>query len=163
MAHRYPDPLFEECAVRSLVLLPLLLILTSCATPSTTPRSDDADRELLIAKIEQFNSAIRAGDKAQYGDVFVEDFLFTWSRDGQIYDRATILPNVVPTPDYDPLVDEILVRIHGDSAAINYRVRMKPEDTGVRVTFSCARIDDEWKVLASQSTVIVEEDAAAAE
>jgi len=137
--------------MRHLLLLPLLGSLVSCSTPA-------ADRAQLVAKIEQFNSSIREGDKQKYGDVFVEDFIFTWSRDGQIYDRATILPNVVPTPDFAPIVDELLVRTYGDSAVVNYRVRKEPEDDGVRVTFSYARIDGEWKVMASHSTAIVIEE-----
>ena len=128
----------------------LLLTLASCATSQHTD-----DRAQLIARIDQFNSAIREGDKQKYGDVFVEDFVFTWSRDGQIYDREMILPHVVPTPDYQPLVDELIVRIYGDSAVVNYRVRKKPEDVGTRVTFSYARINGEWKVVASHSTAIV--------
>ena len=39
--------------------------------------------------------------------MFVEDFVFTWSRDGQIYSREMILPNVVPTPAFDPMVEVI--------------------------------------------------------
>jgi len=140
-------------------LAPLLLALASCATPATPPdiadRADRADREQLVARIDQFNSAIREGDKEKYADVFVDDFVFTWSRDGQIYDREKILPNVVPTPDYDPSVDEVIVRIYGDTAVVNYRVRRRPADTGTRVTFSYARIAGEWKVLASHSTAIV--------
>ncbi len=139
--------------MRRLVLLPLLGLLVACATPCRS--SDTADRAQLVAKIEQFNSAIRDGDRQRYGDVFVEDFVFTWSRDGQIYDRAKILPNVVPTPDYDPIVDELLVRIYGDAAVVNFRVRKNAEDAGARVTFSYGKIDGAWKVLASHSTTIV--------
>ena len=139
--------------MRRLMLLPLLVALVACATPSTPTNS--SDREQLLAKIEQFNSGIREGDKQKYGDVFVEDFVFTWSRNGQIYDREMILPNVVPTPSYDPIVDERIVRIYGDSAVVNYRVRKNEEDAGTRVTFSYARIDGDWKVVASHSTTIV--------
>ncbi len=135
------------------VLVPLILVLASCATPSMS--ADGGDREQLIAKIDQFNSAIREGDKQKYGDVFVEDFVFTWSRDGQIYNREMILPNVVPTPGFDPMVDELIVRIYGDSAVANYRVRKNQGDAGTRVTFSYARIDGDWKVVASHSTTIV--------
>ncbi len=128
----------------------LLLALASCAKSADTD-----DREQLIARIDQFDSAIREGDKQKYGDVFVEDFVFTWSRDGQIYNREMILPNVVPTPAFDPMVDELIVRIYGDSAVVNYRVRKKADDVGKRVTFSYARIEGEWKVMASHSTAIV--------
>lgn len=139
--------------MRSLLLLPVLA-LAACAT-SPTPTAAE-DRAALLAKVEQFNSAIREGDKQKYGDVFVDDFVFTWSRNGQVYDRATILPNVVPTPDFEPLVDEVIVRTYGDGAIVNYRVRKQPEDAGARVTFAYARIDGEWKVMASHSTTIVE-------
>jgi hypothetical protein len=138
-------------------LLPLLVALAACGTPST-PADDAADREQIVAKIEQFNSAIREGDKQKYADVFVDDFVFTWSRNGQIYDRETILPNVVPTPDFNPVVDEVIVRIYGDSAIVNFRVSKDPQAAGARVTFSCARIEGEWKVLASHSTKIVTEE-----
>lgn len=144
-----------------LALTASLFALTSCATRAAT--SPDEDREQLIARVDQFHDAIREGDKEKYGDVFVEDFVFTWSRNGQIYDRATILPNVVPTPDFAPLVDEALVRIFGDSATVTFRVRQKPEDAGARVTFSCARIDGVWKVVASQGTPIVIADESADE
>ena len=90
--------------------------------------------------------------------MFVDDFVFTWSRNGQIYDRESILPNVVPTPDYAPLVDEEIVRIYGDSAIVNYRVRKAEDEPGARVTFSYARVGDEWKVVASHSTPIVVDD-----
>lgn len=142
--------------MRRTLLLPLLAALGSCATPSTPDRT--GDREELVARIEQFNSAIREGDKEKYADVFVEDFVFAWSRNGQIYDRKAILPNVVPTADYDPIVDELLVRIYGDAATVTYRVRKKAEDAGARVTFSYARVDGEWKVVASHGTPIVVEE-----
>jgi hypothetical protein len=129
----------------------LLPALVACATPSAAE-----DREHLVARIEQFNSAIREGDQQKYADVFVDDFVFTWSRNGQIYDREAILPNVVPTPEYDPIVDELIVRTYGDAATVTYRVRQKPEDAGARVTFSYGRIDGVWKVLASHGTKIVE-------
>ncbi len=122
--------------------------------PATTPTPAE-DREALLARIDQFNSTIREGDKDGYADVFVDDFVFTWSRNGQIYDRESILPNVVPTPDYNPLVDEHIVRIYGDSAIVNYRVRKEEGEDGARVTFSYARIDGGWKVVASHSTPIV--------
>jgi hypothetical protein len=132
----------------------VLLAAACCSTPATATDAT-AGRAQLLARIDQFNAAIRQGDKQAYGDVFVDDFVFTWSRDGQIYDRATILPNVVPTPDFAPLVDQELVRIHGDSAVVNYRVRKQPGDAGTRVTFSYARIGGVWKVVASHSTAIV--------
>ena len=143
--------------MRRHLLLPLIVALASCgSTPA--PADDAADRDQLVAKIEQFNSAIREGDKQKYADVFVDDFVFTWSRNGQIYDREMILPNVVPTPDFNPVVDEVIVRIYGDSAIVNFRVSKDPEAAGARVTFSCARIGGEWKVLASHSTTIVTEE-----
>ena len=135
--------------MRRHLLLPLLGALAACATPSTSAETDD--HRQLVARIDQFNSAIREGDPEKYADVFVDDFVFTWSRNGQIYDREMILPNVVPTPDFDPTVDELIVRTYGDSAVVNYRVRRKPEDAGTRVTFSYAKIDGEWKVVASHS------------
>jgi hypothetical protein len=131
----------------------LLVALASCATPGAPDAA--ADRAALVARIDQFNDAVREGDKDKYADVFVDDFVFTWSRDGQIYDREAILPNVVPTPDFAPLVDELIVRVYGDSAIVNYRVRKTPGDAGARVTFSYARIDGVWRVVASHSTPIV--------
>jgi len=136
-----------------LSLVGALCSLTACGEQSAP--SAASDHEQLIARVDQLHDAIREGDKEKYADVFVDDFVFTWSRNGQIYDRASILPNVVPTPDFAPLVDETLVRIYGDSAIVNVRVRQKPEDAGARVTFSYARIDGVWKVVASHSTPIV--------
>ena len=69
--------------------------------PSATQADD---REQLLARIEQFNDAIREGDVEKYADVCVDDFVFTWAPDGQIYAPETIFPNVVPTPDHDPIV-----------------------------------------------------------
>ncbi|MEM7167454.1 MAG: nuclear transport factor 2 family protein [Planctomycetota bacterium] len=129
----------------------LVAVSVSCSSVGT------GDRQRLIDKIEQFNRAIREGDKDKYASVFVADFVFTWSRDGQVYDREMILPNVVPTPDYQPIVDEIRTRIYGDSAVANYRVRRNLDDSGTRVTFAYARIGDDWKVVASHSTAIVNE------
>ncbi len=145
--------------MRARLLLPLALgvAVSACGstpTPAVSATSPE-DHAQLIAKIDQFNRSIREGDKEGYGDVFVEDFVFAWSRNGQIYDREAILPNVVPTPDYAPLVDELIVRTYGDAAIANYRVRKNPDDAGARVTFSYVRIDGEWKVMASHSTKIV--------
>ena len=141
-----------------------LWMLLACAkTPVVVPAAvpdASADREALVATIEQFNRAIRDGDKERYGGLFVEDFLFTWSRNGQLYDRAAILPNVVPTPTHSPLIDEVQVRIYGDTGVVNFRSRSDEQEAGVRVTFSCARIDGEWTVVASHSTpIVIEEDA----
>ncbi len=158
--------------MRRLVFLSLLCALASCATPATpasqpknqptsqpvNQRSTTSDRDALVAKIEQFNRSIREGDKRDYADVFVDDFVFTWSRNGQIYDREAILPNVLPTPAHDPLVDELIVRTYRDSAIVNFRSRKNPEDSGVRVTFAYTRTDGGWKVMSSHSTKIVVED-----
>ncbi len=144
----------------------LFLLLAACHPPAAPPpaasaisRDASADRAAILATIEQFNRSIREGDKAGYGGLFVEDFLFTWSRNGQLYDRAAILPNVVPTPDHSPLIDEVEVRIYGDAGVVNFRSRSSAEEPGARVTFSCARIGEEWKVMASHSTMIVEDEA----
>ena len=133
----------------------LLLSLTALIGPAWGGGVSDDDRQQLLAKIDQFNSAIRQGDKQKYSDVFTDDFIFTWSRNGQIYNKEMILPNVVPTPDYNPIVDEVLMRQYGDSAIVNYRVRQKEQDAGARVTFSYSRINGEWKVIATHSTPIV--------
>lgn len=133
----------------------LLLSIITFTQFAFADKINDSDRQQLLDKIEQFNSAIREGDKQKYSDVFTDDFIFTWSRNGRIYTREMILPNVVPTPDYQPIVDEILIRVHGDSAIVNYRVRRKEQDTGTRVTFSYSRIKGEWKVIATHSTQIV--------
>jgi hypothetical protein len=157
--------------MRALVLLTVLSLCAACATPQTepvavveeTPPDPAEQRALLIQKIEDFHRSIREGDKEGYAGVFTDDFVFTWSRNGQIYDKESILPNVVPTPDFHPLVDELLVRIHGDAAVLNFRVRKSEGEgePGARVTFSCGRVGDEWKVLASHSTpIVVDEDAA---
>lgn len=140
-------------------------LLSACLPPApgTMPapaskHSYSEDRAGLLTTIEQFNSSIRDGDKERYGGLFVEDFLFTWSRNGQLYDRAAILPNVVPTPTHNPLIDELQVRIYGDAGVVNFRSRADDQEPGARVTFSCARIDGEWKVMASHSTLIVPEE-----
>lgn len=133
----------------------LALSLFVIAGPTLAGEVSDKDRQLLLDKIEQFNSSIREGDKQKYSDVFTDDFIFTWSRNGQIYNKEMILPNVVPTPDYKPIVDEILMRQYGDSAIVNYRVRQKKEDDGTRVTFSYSKIDGEWKVISAHGAPIV--------
>lgn len=143
----------------------MFLLLSAChpappppAAAAAIAHDVSADRAAILATIEQFNRSIREGDKAGYGDLFVEDFLFTWSRNGQLYDRAAILPNVVPTPDHRPLIDEVEVRIYGDAGVVSFRSRASAGEPGARVTFSCARIGEEWKVMASHSTLIVEEE-----
>ena len=128
--------------------------LASCAGPPAP--TAEQDREHLLARIQQFNDAIREGDVEKYADVFVDDFVFTWAPDGQIYSPESIFPNVVPTPDHAPTVDEVVVRTLGDAAIVNVRMRQPPNELGVRVTFSFARVDGVWKVLAYQSTQIVE-------
>lgn len=139
--------------MRALALAALAVLTVGCASAPTT--SVDTDRDALVARIDQFHRSIREGDKAGYADVFVDDFVFSWSRNGQVYDRAMILPNVVPTPDFEPIVDELQVRVRGDAAIANFRVRKATDEAGARVTFSYARIDGVWKVLASHSTTIV--------
>ncbi len=130
----------------------LLIALWSCAAPP--PANAEDDREKLLARVEQFNDAIREGDVQKYADVFVDDFVFTWSRDGQIYAPDSIFPNVVPTPDHRPIVDEIIVRTYGNSAIVNCRMRQRADENGSRTTFSFARVNGVWKVIASHSTPI---------
>jgi peptidylprolyl isomerase len=137
----------------------LVAVLVAFATQASA--QDATDRDRLLAKVEQFNAAIREGDVDKYADVFVEDFVFTWSRDGQVWSPESIFPNVVLTPDYSPLVDEVVVRINGDAAVVNYRSRTNADDSGVRVTFSFARVDGQWKAQAYQTTAVVEADAGA--
>lgn len=131
----------------------LVVAAASCAGPSSETPIDDRAR--LLDRIEQFNQAIREGDVEKYSDVFVGDFVFTWAPDGQIYTPEAIFPNVVPTPDHDPVVDEVVVRIYGDAAVVSARMRQPPNEAGVRVTFSFARVDDVWKVISYQSTQII--------
>lgn len=144
---------------RPAVLLAVPVLLAACASTASDP---DADRAALLARIDQFHDSIRDGDKAAYADVFTDDFLFTWSRDGQIYAPETIFPNVVPTPDLSVIVDEQLVRLHGDAAAVSFRVRKAEaaDEPGVRVTFSYVRKSGVWKVMATHSTKIVPPEAA---
>ena len=132
----------------------LLIALASCAGPPAATEAED--REQLLARIEQFNEAIREGDVEKYTDVFVDDFVFTWAPDGQIYAPEEIFPNVVPTPDHAPSVDELVVRIYGDAAIVNARMKQLPHEAGVRVTFSFARVESAWKVVAYQSTNITD-------
>ena len=132
----------------------VLLCLASCGTPP--PDTEAEDREQLLARIDQFNESVRDGDVEKYSDVFVDDFVFTWAPDGQIYSPEDIFPKVVPTPDHAPSVDEVLVRIYGDAAIVNARMRQPPNEAGVRITFSFARVEGVWKVVAYQSTNIIE-------
>jgi hypothetical protein len=133
--------------------LSLLAILAACSPP---PATDDEVRGQLLARVDQFNESIRDGDVERYADVFVEDFVFTWAPDGQIYSPESILPNVVPTPDHAPIVDEVLVRRYGEGAVLNARIRQQEDEPGVRVTFSFALVEGAWKVLSYQSTQIAE-------
>ena len=134
-------------------VLSLLALLAACSPP---PATDAEVREQLLARVDQFNESIRDGDVDRYADVFVEDFVFTWAPDGQIYSPESIYPNVVPTPDHAPTIDELLVRRYGDGAVLNARIRQQDDEPGVRVTFSFALVDGVWKVLSYQSTQIVE-------
>lgn len=61
----------------------LLIALASCVGPPAATEAEDSEQ--LLARIEQFNEAIREGDVEKYTDVFVDDFVFTWAPDGQIY------------------------------------------------------------------------------
>lgn len=131
----------------------LLFFLAS--TSALADQVQTEDRQLLLDKIEQFNSAIREGDKEKYSDVFTDDFIFTWSRNGQNFTKEMILPNVVPTPDFNPIVDEVEMRQYGDSAIVSFRTRQKAKDAGVRVTFSYSKIKGKWKVTSSHSTIII--------
>jgi hypothetical protein len=136
--------------VRSFCVLLALAASVGCAS------SNPADREALLARVDQFHVAIRDGDPQSYADLFTEDFLFTWSRDGQLYSKEVILPNVVPTPDFRPLIDEYQVRAYERAAVVSFRVRKETTDPGVRVTFSYVKQRGVWKVMASHSTAIVE-------
>lgn len=127
----------------------LMLGAEGCATRQA------ANQRAIIDRVEQFHAAIREGDAAKYVDVFTDDFLFTWSRDGRIYSRDEIVPNVVPTPDFAPLLDQYVVRLHGRAAVLSVRVRKEASDPGVRVTFSCVKRGGVWKVMATHSTTIV--------
>lgn len=133
----------------------LALLFFVISASALADQVSDEDRQPLLDKIEQFHSAIRDGNKKKYSDVFTDDFIFTWSRNGQNFTKEMILPNVVPTPDFNPTVDEIEMRQYGDSAIVSFRTRQKTKDAGVRVTFSYSKINGEWKVISSHSTIIV--------
>jgi hypothetical protein len=138
----------------SMKIVRLVCLLFAASAGCAT--SAEADRRALLARVDQFHASIRDGDPDGYADLFTDDFLFTWSRDGQIYAKEVILPNVVPTPDFQPVVDEYLVRNYGKAAVVSFRVRKDPSDVGVRVTFSYVKRRGVWKVMASHSTKIVE-------
>ena len=135
------------------IVLSFLVLVSACTPP---PASDSEVRAALLARVDQFNESIRDGDVERYADVFVDDFVFTWAPDGQIYTPESIYPNVVPTPDHAPIVDEVLVRRYDGGAVLNARIRPQQDEAGVRVTFSFALVDGVWKVLSYQSTQIVE-------
>ena len=52
--------------------------------------------------------------------------------------------------------DKIVVRTYGSAAIVNSRMRQQSDEAGVRITFSFARVDGAWKVVAYQSTQIEE-------
>lgn len=134
----------------------LFLLLSFFYLPTTALAEDGSStRLMLIAKVNQFNAAIKEGDKEKYADVFIEDMLFTWSNNGQLYSLESILPNVQPTPDFNPIVDEYRFRNFGNSAILNFRSRSSETEIGTRVTLSFVLIDGKWKVAALQSTKII--------
>ena len=145
---------------RSILAIPL--VLASCsATPETEPvrPADPArDRIELVQKIEDFHRSIREGDKEGYAGVFTDDFVFTWSRERTDLRQGVDPPERRPDAGLPAAHGRTPVRIHGDAAVLNFRVRKSEEEPGARVTFSCGRIDGVWKVLASHSTPIVEDE-----
>ena len=110
----------------------------------------------LLARVDQFNRALRDGDVEMYSDVFADDFLFTWSENGQVFEKPELLPNVRPTPSYNPIVDQVRVRVYERAAVANFRLRLSDDEPGTRVTFSFSYEGDCWKVIAVHSTKIIE-------
>lgn len=137
----------------------LLLLVGSPLTAQTIVLGTPEHPELMTV-VHQFYGSIRAGDRVAYADVFCEDFVFTWSGDGAVWSPESILPNVVPTPDHTVLIDEVVTRIRGDAAILNYRARDSERVAGVRVTFSLVHQDGDWKAMSYQSTTIPEPEGA---
>ena len=138
---------------------PIVLVLTLLlASPLVAQQdaSEPTESSELMALVDQFYNSIRAGDREGYADVFVDDFVFTWSGDGGVWAPESIFPNVAPTPDLVVLIDEVVTRSYGDAALINFRQRSSEEEPGVRVTFSLVRLSGEWKAMSYQSTAIPE-------
>jgi ketosteroid isomerase-like protein len=163
---------------RSIVLGALILVGGSLASAQLPrqPEGDDAGRrqsEREIRELEaEFSQAVVRGDRAFYNRVLADDFTHT-SHSGLFKTRAQWLaeskssdkPDANPgTTHYDALdVDDLAVRIYGDTAVVTGRTTPKgrnakgePMTGQYRFLRVWVKQRGEWQVVAFQGTRIAQ-------
>ena len=119
-------------------------------------RAAPADDEAAILQLNRdYIQSFLQCDVARYRELLAEDFRCVLS-DGRIIGRAEFLQNAAVPPNVkDFQVDEVLVRVIGDTAVVNGLVHYQRADK-VRVisryTDTYARLRGQWRVVAAQFT-----------
>lgn len=135
-----------------------MLLLVACARALGDPANDERELTQLFKDI---NVAVVKADVAFLARVLHKDYVHTRSR-GTVENRAQYLENrKTGDVDYEALtVDEIQVRLDGDTAVVTGRTAAKGKDQRGAIeeqrrwTRVFLRRDGRWQLVAHQGTPI---------
>ena len=124
---------------------------------TTTVQSSDlaANEAALLQLNEGYIRAFMTADAAWYDAHLVDDFICVRA-DGSVHEKPAFLAGTTPDAAAEEyLLDDVSVRVHGDSAYVTARGtwRRKDGSTGqTRYIDAYAKVGGEWKVVSAQLT-----------
>ena len=142
----------------SLFILPFLLI-TACSTPTDTKVNSDAEKDILLTRIEQFNTAFETGDVKTLESMITDKYVHTNSsakaigRD-QWVDYLQRRKKDLDSGDLivgNYALEETEVEIYGDMAILTGKISFSSERSGeqkeneIRITNVWVKEDGAWK------------------
>ncbi len=151
-------------AARLLLLLSLLAVVATCASPRTESPSDDGSIAAALARQgDAWDRAIVRKDVAAIAANMADDFRNIRSN-GSVVDKDTFLRDITaPELVIDPYtVEDFDVRVYGDTALLSGRTRMTGRYSGAPFVAHYRYIDvyvrrgGVWRVVSVQTTSIPE-------
>ena len=137
---------------RLAVLWALILANVSSISLSAADTPDEAAIRQLN---DDYLRSFLKSDVARYRELLTEDFRAVLS-DGRMIDKAEFLRQAAVPPQVTGFrLEEVLIRVYGDTAVVNGLVRYaRPDGTPVltRYTDTFVRTQGNWRVVAAQLT-----------
>jgi ketosteroid isomerase-like protein len=147
--------------IRALLAFCLAALVTACATPGPTQRTDVIAQ--LTRQADEWDKAIVRKDRAAVAGNMSEDFRQIGAG-GEVEDKASFLDDLLsPKLTIHPYtVEDFDVRVYGDVALLSGRTRMtgsydaKPFKTHYRYIDVYVRTGGVWRVASVQITRLPE-------
>lgn len=139
----------------ALALLIAVAVLVMGQVRSNKPAGAGAEEEIRRLEQEWLNTYL-SGDKAAFNRIVADDFTLTLGN-GKIIDKASEMAGIPGPLDASYILknEDVRVRVYGDAAVVNRRVKDKGRldgreiDTLSQCTDTWVRRNGRWQVVAS--------------